>query len=134
MATKSVNITKKSRSHTVHGAGTEYIVMDDSQYGGGSITKPPLSHLGSNKDKEVGFRYPGEEDLHSPHRTSHPSLPVGRPPTSDGPKKSSVKHTPADDEIVIQTEITVSIANKDSIREDSMRPWEIVAGKPGRAV
>lgn len=124
----------KSRSHTVHRPGDEYIVMGDSQYGGGSMAKPALPRLHTSKDKEVSFMYPGEEDLHSPTRSSFPPLSGGRPTTSDGPKKSSAKPLRADDQIVVQTEITVAIANKDSIREDSIRPWQIVSGKPGQAI
>lgn len=94
------------------------------------MAKPSLKHIDANKD--ASFMYPGEEELDSPNQPCFAPHPGVRPTTSEGQKNFSGKH--ASDEIVIQTEITVSIADKDSIPKGPLRPWEIVVEKPGRAL
>lgn len=133
MATTKVNMGLKSRSLTVHRSGTEYIAMGDSHFGSDSVAKPGLHR--SETDKEASHMYPGEEEVDLPRRSGSKrvaSYSGMRPPTSDGPKDVPSKH--ANDEIMIQTEITVSITSKDSTGQDPLRPWEIVATNPGRAI
>lgn len=78
--------------------------------------------------------YPGEEELDSPPCSGFASHPAagGQPTALEEAKLSPAK--PGDDKIMIQTEITVSIADKDEIRHETVRPWEIVVAKPGRAI
>lgn len=94
------------------------------------MAKPSLNQLDSGRD--TSYMYPGEEELSSPSRPGYSSHPAVRPPTSEGQMQFSGKHP--SDEIVVQTEITVSIANKDSLPEGSLRPWEMVVVKPGGAM
>ncbi|KAJ4387564.1 hypothetical protein N0V93_008159 [Gnomoniopsis smithogilvyi] len=131
LARNKVNMGIKSRSLTKHHPGTEYIAMGDSNhYRADSMAKPSLKQLDAARD--ASYMYPGEEELGSPSRTGFSSHPAVRPTTSEGPTQFPGKH--ASDEIIIQTEITVSIANKDSLPQGALRPWEMVVEKPGRAM
>lgn len=131
MARTKVGMGMKSKSLTKHRPGTEYIAMGDSDhYRNDSMAKPSLKQLDGVKD--ASYMYPGEEELGSPSRTGFSSHPAVRPTTSEGPTTHyNGKH--GNDEIMIQTEITVSIADKDSLPH-TLRPWEMVVEKPGRAM
>lgn len=134
LARTKVNMGMKSRSLTKHRPGTEYIAMGDSNhFGSDSMVKPSLKQL--NTVKDASYMYPGEEELGSPSRTGFSSHPAVRPTTSEGQMQfPGTKHGHASDEIIIQTEITVSIADKDSLPQGSLRPWEMHVEKPGRAM
>lgn len=132
-ASHQVGKTIKSRVPTSN-RQMELIATCGSQADGGFKSKDPFQRLGTSHS-EMRFMYPGEEHLASPCHSSFPPVPILAPPT-DSPRGSrGFSASGADDDLIIQvnTEITVSIEQKETGREE-ICPWETVVVSRGSGV
>ncbi|CAN8097932.1 unnamed protein product [Discula destructiva] len=142
IVTSRMNMTTQTRNVTTHrpGTGNEYIAMGDTHYDNDSLGKPTSSRLES-RSRGARSIYAEEEDGSELDSLSNPAqcAPASRPApallrTASSARLKNAPPRKVDEEIVVQTEITISIATKDSADPESLQPWEASVAIPGRVV